>query len=303
MLKPIADMPPGAIGFEAVGTFDDDDFEDAVEPVLRREIAAGRTIRLLYVLGSELLEYEGDALGEELKFAARHASSYERVAVVRPTRGLVCPGSDRTSPSEKPPSVGQSRCSSSATPSLMLVAVVAVASSSRSSRPRPSGLAGGRQCRPRSPAGAEAHVRGPALSTLQVPRARALRDGEVVEIPASELVLGDIVAGNLPVDGRIIRSSSLEVQEAALTGESAPVAKAAGTLPDKDIAVGDRANVLFQNTSVTRGTATVVVTETPTAATRPAGSGRRCSRQSPSRSLRSCSSCWPPRPPSCKAAS
>ena len=82
MLKPIADMPRGAIGFEAVGKFDDDDFEEAVEPVLRREIAAGRTIRLLYVLGSELLEYEGDALAEELKFAARHASSYERVAVV-----------------------------------------------------------------------------------------------------------------------------------------------------------------------------------------------------------------------------
>ena len=105
-----------------------------------------------------------------------------------------------------------------------------------------------------------------ALSTLQVPRARALRDGEVVQVPASELVPGDIVAleaGDIvPVDGRIVRSSSLEVQEAALTGESAPVAKAAGTLPDEDIAVGDRTNVLFQNTSVTRGTATVVATET-----------------------------------------
>jgi P-type Ca2+ transporter type 2C len=105
-----------------------------------------------------------------------------------------------------------------------------------------------------------------ALSTLQVPRARALRDGEVVQVPASELVPGDIVAleaGDIvPVDGRIVRSSSLEVQEAALTGESAPVAKSAGTLPDEDIAVGDRVNVLFQNTSVTRGTATVVATET-----------------------------------------
>ena len=121
----------------------------------------------------------------------------------------------------------------------------------------------------------------------------------VVNVVNVALEPGDFV----PVDGRIIRSSSLEVQEAALTVESAPVAKAAGPLPDKDIAVGDRANVLFQNTSVTRGTATVVVTETPTAATRPAGSGRRCSRRSPSRSLRSCSSCWPPRPPSCKAAS
>ncbi|MFC5136738.1 STAS/SEC14 domain-containing protein [Actinomycetospora rhizophila] len=82
MLKQIADMPAGALGFEAVGTFDDDDFEEVVEPVLRREIASGRTIRMLYLLGPELREYEGDALAEELKFAARHAGSYERVAVV-----------------------------------------------------------------------------------------------------------------------------------------------------------------------------------------------------------------------------
>ena len=82
MLKQISDMPAGALGFEAVGKFDDDDFEDTVEPILRREIAAGRAIRMLYLLGPELREYEGDALAEELKFAARHANSYERVAVV-----------------------------------------------------------------------------------------------------------------------------------------------------------------------------------------------------------------------------
>jgi len=82
MLKRISDMPAGALGFEAVGTFDDDDFEETVEPVLRHEIAEGRAIRMLYLLGPDLLEYEGDALAEELKFAARHAKSYERVAVV-----------------------------------------------------------------------------------------------------------------------------------------------------------------------------------------------------------------------------
>ncbi|MDD7942479.1 hypothetical protein PHK61_29100 [Actinomycetospora lutea] len=75
MLRQIGIMPAGALGFEAVGTFDDDDFEDVVEPVLRREIAAGRAIRMLYLLGPELREYEGDALAEELKFAARHATS------------------------------------------------------------------------------------------------------------------------------------------------------------------------------------------------------------------------------------
>ena len=82
MLRRIADMPAGALGFEAVGSVDDDDFEDVVEPVLRREVAAGRAIRMLYVLGPDMREYEGDALAEELKFAARHATSYERVAVV-----------------------------------------------------------------------------------------------------------------------------------------------------------------------------------------------------------------------------
>jgi hypothetical protein len=82
MLQRISDMPAGTVGFEAVGTFDDDDFEDTVEPVLQREIAAGRTIRLLYLLGPDLHDYEGEALADELRFAARHASSYERVAVV-----------------------------------------------------------------------------------------------------------------------------------------------------------------------------------------------------------------------------
>ena len=82
MLKQMPDMPAGTLGFEAIGEVDDDDFEDTVEPVLRREIAAGRAIRMLYLLGPALLEYEGDALADEVKFAARHAGSYVRVAVV-----------------------------------------------------------------------------------------------------------------------------------------------------------------------------------------------------------------------------
>ena len=51
MLRQMADMPAGTIGFEAAGKVDDDDFEHVVEPVLRREIAAGHRIRLLYLLG------------------------------------------------------------------------------------------------------------------------------------------------------------------------------------------------------------------------------------------------------------
>ncbi len=105
-----------------------------------------------------------------------------------------------------------------------------------------------------------------ALSSLQVPHCKVLRDGTVGLVPASEVVPGDVVvleAGDLvPADGRVIRSATLEAQEAALTGESAPVAKQAGVLPDSAIGLGDRTNMLFQNTSVTRGTASMVVTST-----------------------------------------
>src|SRR3954453_7122621 len=105
-----------------------------------------------------------------------------------------------------------------------------------------------------------------ALSKLQVPEAKVLRDGHLVVVPAEELGPGDVAqleAGALvPADGPILRSATLETQEAALTGESAPVAKSAAVLPAGDIALGDRSNMLFQNTSVTRGTAAMVVTAT-----------------------------------------
>jgi hypothetical protein len=61
MLKQMVDMPPGTVGFEAIGEVDDDDFERTVEPVLRRIIADGRKVRLLYLLGVQFHEYEGDA--------------------------------------------------------------------------------------------------------------------------------------------------------------------------------------------------------------------------------------------------
>jgi P-type Ca2+ transporter type 2C len=105
-----------------------------------------------------------------------------------------------------------------------------------------------------------------ALSSLQVPQAKVLRDGSIVLVRAVEVVPGDIVqveAGDLvPADGRIVRSATLEVQEAALTGESAPVAKDAAVLADEDVPLGDRSNMLYLNTSVTRGTAALVVTGT-----------------------------------------
>ena len=105
-----------------------------------------------------------------------------------------------------------------------------------------------------------------ALAKLQMPQAKVVRDGMIASVPAADLVPGDLVAleaGDIaPADGRIVRSATLETQEAALTGESAPVSKDASVLDGPDVALGDRSNMVFQNTSVTRGTALVVVTAT-----------------------------------------
>jgi len=105
-----------------------------------------------------------------------------------------------------------------------------------------------------------------ALAELQVPTARVRRSDRVEEVDASGLVPGDILlleAGDIvPADARIVSSASLEVQEASLTGESAPIAKDANSLSDEEIPLGDRTNLVFQNTQVTRGSATVVVVAT-----------------------------------------
>ena len=82
MLRRMPDMPAGTIGFEAIGEVEDDDWEHVVEPVLRAEIADGRKVRLLYLLGRRAQEVEGDAMRADAGFRARHASSFERVAVV-----------------------------------------------------------------------------------------------------------------------------------------------------------------------------------------------------------------------------
>jgi hypothetical protein len=81
MLRPISDMPAGTIGFEAVGEVEEDDWERLVEPVLRHEIARGQKIRLLYLLGPAG-RVEGEAMSADTGFRARHATSFERVAVV-----------------------------------------------------------------------------------------------------------------------------------------------------------------------------------------------------------------------------
>ncbi|HET7488464.1 MAG TPA: cation-transporting P-type ATPase [Acidimicrobiales bacterium] len=105
-----------------------------------------------------------------------------------------------------------------------------------------------------------------ALAKLQVPHARVRRGGTVVAVESTQVVPGDVVlveAGDVvPADGRVLTAAALETQEAALTGESAPIAKGAGALPAGEVPLGDRTNMVFQNTSVTRGSASFVVTET-----------------------------------------
>src|SRR3954452_4646628 len=94
-----------------------------------------------------------------------------------------------------------------------------------------------------------------ALAKLQVPRARVRRGGQIEEIDSTGIVPGDVVlveAGDIvPADGRILPAATLEVQEAALTGESAPVPKDAVALPSGEVALGDRTDLVFQNTQVT----------------------------------------------------
>src|SRR3954466_11167985 len=82
MLQRMKDMPAGTIGFEAIGEVEDDDWEEAVEPLLRQRIAAGEKVRLLYLVGPEATDLEGDAMRADAGFRAGHAGAFERVAIV-----------------------------------------------------------------------------------------------------------------------------------------------------------------------------------------------------------------------------
>ncbi|WP_405008362.1 HAD-IC family P-type ATPase [Kitasatospora purpeofusca] len=105
-----------------------------------------------------------------------------------------------------------------------------------------------------------------ALKSMMEATARVRRDGAEAEIPAEQLVVGDIVliaAGDeVPADGRIVVAGSLQIDESALTGESVPAAKDAGTLADEGLGPGDRTNMAFMNTPVTHGSGLLVVTAT-----------------------------------------
>lgn len=105
-----------------------------------------------------------------------------------------------------------------------------------------------------------------ALKKLSSPTALVRRDGVPVEIPASELVIGDIVlleAGRIiPADLRLISAINMKVEESALTGESVPVQKDAEYVAEGEVTLGDRLNMAYLSTSVAYGRGEGVVART-----------------------------------------
>lgn len=105
-----------------------------------------------------------------------------------------------------------------------------------------------------------------ALKELSAPMARVLRGGEIVSIPAKELVVGDVVClesgDRVPADIRFIETNSCYIEESALTGESVPVGKHQSVIQEAELPLGDQKNMGFMSTMVTRGTAKGVVIRT-----------------------------------------
>ena len=104
-----------------------------------------------------------------------------------------------------------------------------------------------------------------ALSQMTAPQTNVLRDGKIARINTVDVVPGDVVVlgegDSIPADGRLLAAASLRVAEASLTGESVPVGKNVDTLAEAK-ALGDRANMVFNGTSVTQGTGRAIVTST-----------------------------------------
>ncbi|MBQ0895514.1 cation-translocating P-type ATPase [Micromonospora sp. U56] len=104
-----------------------------------------------------------------------------------------------------------------------------------------------------------------ALQRMAAPTSTVLRDGAAAEVPANELVPGDVLilaeGEAVSADGRLVEAASLQVAEAALTGESEPVLKESIALSEP-VGVADRVNMVFNGTSVTRGRGRAVVTAT-----------------------------------------
>ena len=104
-----------------------------------------------------------------------------------------------------------------------------------------------------------------ALRTMSAAQATVIRDGETRDLPASELVCGDIIVleegDTIPADARLIESSALQTAEAALTGESFPVVKDIAPITG-DADLGDRRNMVYSGTTASSGRGRAVVTQT-----------------------------------------
>lgn len=105
-----------------------------------------------------------------------------------------------------------------------------------------------------------------SLKALSAPHAKVLRDGMPCEIPASEVVVGDILlleAGDIAAaDGRVLEGVSLQVNESGLTGESCGVEKSERVLPAKELPLADRKNMIYSGCPVLTGRGSVAVTAT-----------------------------------------
>ncbi|MBK3639721.1 HAD-IC family P-type ATPase [Streptomyces sp. MBT33] len=105
-----------------------------------------------------------------------------------------------------------------------------------------------------------------ALKSMMQATARVRRNGTESEIPAEQVVAGDVVlitAGDdVPADGRLVAASALQIDESALTGESTPAAKDTEVVRGEGLSPGDRTNTAFMNTPVTHGSGTMIVTAT-----------------------------------------
>lgn len=109
-----------------------------------------------------------------------------------------------------------------------------------------------------------------ALMQMTAATSKVLRDGEVAVLKSEDLVVGDVIlleAGDaVPADCRILESHSMKVEEAALTGESVPVTKMVDVLllkdSSKDVALGDRKNMLYSGSTIVYGRGKAVVTGT-----------------------------------------
>ena len=86
MIRILSGMPAGVVGLEAVDDVEKEDYENVIVPAVDAAIAEHGKVRIVYVLGPEFDEYEGEAVWEDLKLGVRHPASFERMAIVTDAR-------------------------------------------------------------------------------------------------------------------------------------------------------------------------------------------------------------------------